>query len=147
MVKTQWRSKLVESIAARQARWSHSPQPVRLREPSRRLGSASAGSSPASQSLSASSTSCICARRFTAQGIENENLAERAERVEERRLWEYQIAVAKRESAANAVGLKVFGGAFTDAMQTGQFLPLSAIMARQEMEMKAANLHVPLALP
>lgn len=80
-------------------------------------------------------------------GIEARSAAESAQRVEERKLWEYQIAVAKRESAINGVGLKVFGGAFNEAQQTGQFLPLSAIMARQEMEMTAANLHVPLAPP
>lgn len=81
------------------------------------------------------------------QGIEAQAAAENAQRVEERKLWEYQIPVARRESAINGVGLKVFGGAFTEALQTGRFLPLSAIMARQEMEMTAANLHIPLTPP
>jgi hypothetical protein len=79
--------------------------------------------------------------------IEKQSSRDRVHREDERRLWEYRIDVAKRESAINATGLKTFGGAFAEAMTTGNFLPVEAIMARQEVEMRAANLHVPLSPP
>jgi hypothetical protein len=80
-------------------------------------------------------------------GIEAQAIAERAERAEERKWWEYQIAVAKRESESNAVGVKVFGGVVAEAQRTGHILPSDAILARMEIETKAANLDVPLGPP
>lgn len=78
------------------------------------------------------------------QHAERELASEREQRVEERRLWDYQLALAQRESAINAVAVEVFGGALTEAMQTKQFLPLSAILARQEMLQTARNIDKPL---
>jgi hypothetical protein len=78
------------------------------------------------------------------QGIERELQLDREQRIEERRLWEYQIAVARREVAVAAVGTEVFGGAFNEAASTGHILPLAAIMARMEALQKARGLDKPL---
>jgi hypothetical protein len=78
------------------------------------------------------------------QGMERELRADREQRVEERRLWEHQIAVAKREAAVSAIGTEVFGGAFNEAARTGHILPLAAIMARMEVIQKARGIDKPL---
>lgn len=76
--------------------------------------------------------------------IERELAAEREQRAEERRLWEYQVTVAQRTAAVSEIGAEVFGGAFNEALRTGQFLPLSAIMARIEVQQKARGIDQPL---
>jgi hypothetical protein len=62
----------------------------------------------------------------------------------ERRHAEYRVLVAQREAAVNAVWVKVWGGAYNEAMQTRSFLPVDAILARAEMYMKAENIDKPL---
>lgn len=77
------------------------------------------------------------------QNIERECQDERAQRDRERRLWEQQIAAAKREATATAIGSKVWAGAYREALTTGHAPPLAAVEARFANETEAANLAPP----
>ncbi|MDQ4144702.1 MAG: hypothetical protein M3198_13355 [Actinomycetota bacterium] len=79
--------------------------------------------------------------------VERDLENERKQRAEERRLYERQVEIAKREAAINAVDVEVWGGAFNEAQTTGHFLPVSAILARRDMFIKARNLDVPVPPP
>jgi hypothetical protein len=60
------------------------------------------------------------------------------------RLLEHKVRITKAEADINAIHVKVWGGAFTEAQTTGHFLPLSAILARIEVEQRAAGLDKPI---
>lgn len=75
-------------------------------------------------------------------------LEEAAEQyAEERKLWEYQLALAQREAAVNGNSIEVWGGAYSEAMRTGHLLPVAALMARLEMTSKAKGLDEPIPKP
>lgn len=76
---------------------------------------------------------------------ELEAAAENHEKLRE--LLEHQVAVAKRESALNANFVKVWGDAYAEARETGQLVPLEALMARMEVTQKAQGLDQPIAPP
>jgi hypothetical protein len=70
----------------------------------------------------------------------------------ERELWEakrlqkileHRARVAQAEAAISQIGTEVFGGAFNEALQTGHFLPVDALMARMEVMQKAKGLDKP----
>lgn len=67
-----------------------------------------------------------------------------ARRAEVQRLMEHQLVVARRTATIGEVDIKIWGDAFHEAASTGRILPLAAIMARREMEMKARNLDRPI---
>jgi hypothetical protein len=59
-------------------------------------------------------------------------------------LLEHKVKVPTAEAGINAIHVKIWGGAFPEAQKTGHFLPLSAILARIEIEQKAAGLDKPI---
>lgn len=77
-------------------------------------------------------------------GLECQLEVERAQMAQERKLRQRQIEVAQREAAVSAVWTEVWGGAFNEAIGTGHILPLSAVLARAEVMLKAKNLDKPL---
>jgi hypothetical protein len=82
---------------------------------------------------------------------ENAKLKAEAEDIEslkrlqdrERRLWEHQLAVARRAIAIQEVDIEIWGGAFREASE-GHILPLPAILARRDVSLKARNIDMPL---
>lgn len=70
-----------------------------------------------------------------------------AQREQLDRLRDYQLAVAQRTAAVAAIETKVWGGAFNEALRTGHFLPVEALLARIEVEQRAQNLHIPIEPP
>jgi hypothetical protein len=81
------------------------------------------------------------------QNVERELEAERGQRAKERELREHQLAVARAEAGVNAVDVEVYGGALREAATTCQILPLTAILARREVLMKARGLDRPIPPP
>lgn len=77
------------------------------------------------------------------QNVERELQAERDQRAKERKLRDYQLAVARAEAGINAVDVDVYGGALRETAATGQVLPLAAILARRDALMKARGLDRP----
>jgi hypothetical protein len=78
------------------------------------------------------------------QHIERESQAGQEQRAEERRLWSYQLALARRESAMNEVYFKVYADAHLEAEKTGQVVPGVAMIARTQVHMQAKGFDKPL---
>jgi hypothetical protein len=79
--------------------------------------------------------------------IESELASEKESRAEERKLREYEVFVAKRQVAIAEIELEVWGGAFREAQESGNFPSLPVILARIDVMQKAKNLHIPLPPP
>jgi hypothetical protein len=82
------------------------------------------------------------------QSIERALSAEREARAQERELLNYQLMVERRRAAAAEVGVSVWGGLFNETNKNcPNPVPVSVIMARQEVELKAKGLDRPLPPP
>ena len=73
--------------------------------------------------------------------------AELASRRERERLLEEQTRLAQKAQAVSEAWTEVFGGVVSEAITTGQVVPLSALMARAEVTLKARGLDVPAVPP
>jgi len=76
--------------------------------------------------------------------LEQQLAAEMDARVEERKLHERLLLIERRRVAVAEVDIEIWGGAYNETAKTGHVLPLSAIMARREVTLKARNLDLPL---
>jgi len=75
--------------------------------------------------------------------IERDMHAQREQQTQGRQLFEQQLAVKQREADIRAVFVEVWGGAYAEAIKTGQVLPVAALLARYETVMKARGFDTP----
>lgn len=80
------------------------------------------------------------------EGIERQVAAEREQAAFIKEQLEWQVQVAKREAALNAVSMKVYADAFAE-VGGPQRIPFEAMLARIEVTKKAQNLHLPVPPP